>query len=293
VDGASGGGREGSLFAAARYDVGVLTRRELLERAEERLRARGGEEGAIEASRCFLRAMLVGIDETAAVPEELIQRVGEFLKLDMSDVLVPPALRRASTRPPASLSPLQVSPGERRRRVLFLGRHDSARIAMLEAVARGMLADEADVRAASLTPAANDPRAMRVLRHAGYATDLLSPRAVTVDDLSWADLVVTVGGLKDDWERFLPRTTPHQHEVIDDPVRLAREAPAPTDELEPFRAALRAIERSITVMRPPRSSRMPVAPSVRPSWPRVPSATRLSTPPPAPFPSSGRIRTKP
>ena len=76
----------------------VLTRRDLLDRAEARLRARGGEEGALEASRCFLRAMLVGIDDTAPVPDDLVARVGEFPKLDLSELTTNPALRRVSTQ---------------------------------------------------------------------------------------------------------------------------------------------------------------------------------------------------
>lgn len=250
----------------------VPTRRELLERAEARLRARGGEEGAVEASRCFLRAMMVGLDDNTKVPDDLVARVSEFLKLDLSELVSTPALRRASTRPPPNSVPLQSPPGERRRRVLFLGRADGARLAMFDAVARAMLMDEADVRAASLTPVAHDARTLRVLRHAGYATDALHPRAVTVDDLSWADLVVTVGGDRTDWEKLIPRCTPHQHEMIDEPIGLAR-AITEGDELEPFRAVLRVIERTVSVLRPPRSSRIPAAPALRPSWSRIPTAT--------------------
>ncbi len=267
----------------------VLTRRELMERAEARLRSRGGEEGSVEASRCFLRAMLASIDESAAVPDDLVARVGEFLKIDLTENA---ALRRASTRPPPSSFPLQAPPGERRRRVLFLGRNDSARIVMLEAVARSLLTDDADIRAASLTPVAPDPRTIRVLRHAGYATEVVSPRGVTVDDLSWADLVVTVGGEREDWERLLPRTTPHQHELVEDPVALARSLGS-GDELEPFRSSLRAIERACALLRPPRSSRIPSAPALRPSWSKLP-ALRPSDddPPPSVGPLSTRHRTK-
>jgi protein-tyrosine-phosphatase len=237
-----------------------VTRRDLMERAESRLRARGGpnaDEGALEASRCFLRAMLIGIDEQAPVPPDLVARVGEFLKIDVAELITPPALRRISTRPPPSSVPLMTAPGERRRRVLFLGRSDGARVAMFDAVARAMLASDVDVRTAALTPVAHDPRSLRVLRHAGYATELTHPRAVTVDDLSWADMVVTVGGEREVWEKFLPRSTPHQHEAIDDPIALARSLTGDSDELEPFRSTLRAVERAITQLRPPRVSRIP------------------------------------
>lgn len=250
----------------------VPTRRELMDRAESRLRTRGGEEGALEASRCFLRAMLVGVEDAAPVPNDLVARVGEFLKIDVAELLEgPPALRRQSTRPPPSSFPLQAPPGERRRRVLLLGRADGARLAMLDAVARSMLADEAEVRAAALTPIAYDSRALRVLRHSGYATELLNPRAVTVDDLTWADLVVTVSGEREDWERFLPRSTPHHHEPVDDPIALIRELTDEHDELEAYRAVLRAIERLLSGLRPPRSSRLPAAPALRASWSKFPA----------------------
>ena len=233
----------------------------------------------MEASRCFLRAMLMGIDDISAVPPELVARVSEFLKIDVAELVAPPALRRISTRPPPSSFPLQNAPGERRKRVLFLGRTDGARIAMFDAVARTSLSGDVDVRAASLTPAAHDPRALRVLRHAGYATEAVLPRAVTVDDLSWADLVVTVGAALDDWERFLPRSTIHQHEVIDDPLALARALASADDELEPFRAVLRVVERTIVALRPPRTS-------LRPSYSRLPVA---DIEPAQPAPASVRI----
>lgn len=242
-----------------------VTRRELMDRAESRLRARGGagsDEGALEASRCFLRAMLMGIDDHGPVPNDLVARVGEFLKIDVGELITPPALRRISTRPPPSNFPLQNAPGERRRRVLFLGRNDAARIAMFDAVSRASLAGDVDVRTAALTPIASDARALRVLRHAGYATDAIHPRAVTVDDLSWADLVVTVGTDREQWEKFLPRSTAHQHETIDDPIVQARTL-TEGDELDAFRAVLRVIERTVGALRPPRVSRIPGPPSVR------------------------------
>jgi len=251
----------------------VLTRRELMDRAEARLRSRGGDEGALEASRCFLRAMLVGLDDGSPVADDLVARVGEFLKIDVADLRgTAPALRRQSTRPPTSSYPLQAGPGERRRRVLLLGRSDSARLAMLDAVGRAMLADEAEVRAAALAPIPYDARALRVLRHSGYATELLNPRAVTVDDLTWADLFVTVGGEREDWERFLPRSTSHQHEPVDDPVALTRGWADEHDELEAYRAVLRTVERIVSMLRPPRSSRLPAAAPLRASWSRFPAA---------------------
>ncbi|MBI2388386.1 MAG: hypothetical protein HYV09_02105 [Deltaproteobacteria bacterium] len=244
------------------------TRRELMERADARLRTRGGEEGALEASRCFLRAMLMGIDDGGAVPDDLVARVGEFLAIDHGELMG--AAARPSTRPPPSSVMLQAVPGERLRRVLVLGRGDGGRVAMLDAVGRTMLVEEAELRAACLAPVAYDPRALRVLRLAGYATEGLGPRAVTVDDLTWADLVITVGGERDMWERFLPRSMPHQHEPIDDPIALTRGLSGEDDEHEAFRLALRVVERVLSALRPPRSSRLPVAPpSIRPSRSRI------------------------
>jgi protein-tyrosine-phosphatase len=247
-----------------------------MERAEIKLRARSVEEGGLEASRCFLRAMLVGIDDAAPVPDDLLARVSEFLKIDLEDLVAPP--QRPSVRPP-SANPLASVPGERPRRVLFLGRSDPARVAMIEAVARSVLADEVEIRAASLAPAPVDARALRVIRHAGYSTDGVHPRAVSVDDLSWADLVVTVGGEREDWERFLPRSTAHQHESIEDPVGLARGLETSRNELEPFRMVLRAVERMLGALRPPRATKVPtVAPPRAPSSPRLPALGAIRTP---------------
>jgi hypothetical protein len=98
-----------------------------------------------------------------------------------------------------------------------------------------------------------------VLRHAGYPTEGIVPRVLSVEDLSWADLVVTVSGEAEDWQRFLPRSMSHQHEAVDDPVSIAQALVGSQDEDEPFRSVLRTLERIVLLMRPPRSSRMPVA----------------------------------
>lgn len=256
------------------------TRREVMDRAESRLRARASDEEGIEASRCFLRAMLSSVDEQSPVPDDLVSRVAEFLKLDLEDLVGSAAPRRSSVRPSSSF-PLAAPLGERPRRVLFLGRSDPSRVAMIDAIARAVLTGDVEVRAASLAPVPVDARAMRALRHAGYSTDGVLPRPVTVDDLSWADVVVTFGGEREDWERFVPRSLAHQHEPIEDPVALARELDGTSEENEPFRLVLRAIERLVGMMRPPRSSRMPSAPSIpvaRPSIPRMPALGPQRTP---------------
>ncbi|MGZ3419327.1 MAG: arsenate-mycothiol transferase ArsC [Polyangiales bacterium] len=268
------------------------TRREIMDRAESRLRAKGGDEEGLEASRCFLRAMLTSVDDNAAVPQDLVARVAEFLKLDLDELMNGPTARR-SARPPAANS-LAAPPGERPRRVLFLGRGDAARLVMIDAIARATLAGEVDVRAASVSPVPFDARALRALRHAGYSTEGLAPRPMTVDDLSWADVVVTLSGEREDWDRFVPRSIVHQHEPVEDPVPLAKDLVGSEDENEPFRAVLRAIERLVAVMRPPRSSRMPAA---RPSSPRMPALAPQRTPVPAltpprtPMPALGPQRT--
>lgn len=249
-----------------------------MDRAENRLRARReGDEEGLEASRCFLRAMLTAVADHEQVPEDLVARVSEFLKLDLDELTNGPNSRRSARPPP--MSSLAAPPGERPRRVLFLGRSDAARLVMIDAIARATLAGEVDVRAAALSPVAFDPRAIRALRHAGYSTESIAPRPMTVDDLSWADVVVTIGGEREDWDRFVPRSIAHQHEPVEDPIVLAKDLVGSEDENEPFRSVLRAIERLVAVMRPPRSSRMPAAaPSVRPSNPRMPALVPQRTP---------------
>lgn len=229
-----------------------------MDRAEARLTARADAEGSVEATRCFLRAMLVGIDEDGAVPDDLVARIADLLKIERDELFgAPPAntvassSRRLSTRPPPSVGP-------RRQRILVLGRADAARLPMLEAIVRAAFAEEADVRGAALSPAPLDPRALRVLRLAGYATDALVPRALAVEDMTWSDLVVTVSGEREDWERLLPRNLEHVHDLIDDPAALARDLQEADDQSEPYRATLRAIERLVERLRGGRSARMPV-----------------------------------
>lgn len=275
-------------FAAVRRDPSaarcsatlsdMATRREVMERAEARLSTRADAEGSIEATRCFLRAMLVGIDEEGLVPDDLVARIADLLKIDRDELfgatLHAPALRRKSTRPPPSVGP-------RRQRILVLGRADAARLPMLEAVLRATFADEADVRGAALSPAPLDPRALRVLRLAGYATDALVPRALAVDDMTWGDLVVTVSGEREDWERLLPRNLEHVHELIDDPAAQARDLAEVDDQSEPYRSALRAIERLAGQLRAGRSVRIPAARNSS-TVPRASSFVRApSTPPPS------------
>jgi protein-tyrosine-phosphatase len=235
------------------------TRRELIERVTMRMRARGGE-GRVESSLCFLRALLVGVAEDAPVPAAVLSRVGEFLRIeedDLEDVeLEPPPpsnpVRRSSMR-------ISTAPPARMIRVLFLGRGDSARLPMLDAVATARYAGIAEVRSASLAPAPIDPRAIKVLRHAGIETDHLVSRTVSVDDLSWADLVVTASGTREDWERFIPRSMAHQHHSIPDPELGVADPGA--DVHDSLRYTLRMVERVIESVKPVRPSRFPPPPS--------------------------------
>lgn len=124
---------------------------------------------------------------------------------------------------------------------------------MVEAVARVRPSDEAEVRAAAHQPVPPDGRAIRVLRQAGFPVDGLAPRIVTVADLAWADLVITVTGEREDWDRFIPRSTPREHELLPDPLKLSSRS----DDLEPFRITLRAVERLVAARLNRRSSAGP------------------------------------
>jgi protein-tyrosine-phosphatase len=234
----------------------VTTRRELIDRVTTRMRLRGGE-GRVEASLCFLRALLVGIVDDAEVPTAVLGRVTEFLKIedDLDDVELdppaPPGPRRSSMR-------ISTAPPSRPTRLLFLGRSDSARLPMLDAVATAKLAGIAEVRSASIAPAQIDARVIKVLRHAGMETDHLSARTVSVDDLSWADIVVTYSGSREDWERYLPRSIAHEHFPVADP-ELEKLAPD-ADAFDILRQSLRTIERVVAGVRPARPSRFPPAP---------------------------------
>jgi protein-tyrosine-phosphatase len=239
------------------------TRRELIERVTMRMRARGGE-GRVESSLCFLRALLVGVADDAPVPAAVLSRVGEFLRIeedDLEDVeLEPPPppstpLRRSSMR-------ISTAPPARMVRVLFLGRSDPARLPMLDAVATARYAGIAEVRSASLAPAPIDARAIKVLRHAGIETGHLLARTVSVDDLSWADLVVTASGTREDWERFIPRSMAHQHHAIPEPELGVSDPNA--DVHDSLRYTLRMVEKVIASVQPLRPSRFP-PPGANPS----------------------------
>ncbi len=254
------------------------TRRELIDRVTMRMRARGGE-GRVESSLCFLRALLVGVADDAPVPAAVLSRVGEFLRIEEDDLEdgeleapPPPSnpIRRSSMR-------ISTAPPARMTRVLFLGRGDAARLPMLDAVATARYAGIAEVRSASIAPAAIDARAIKVLRHAGIETDHLVSRTVSVDDLSWADLVVTASGTREDWERFIPRSMAHQHHPVPDP-ELGLADPA-ADVHDSLRYTLRMVEKVIAAVKPVRPSRFPPPPSGNPTSMRgeSPSSSSIST----------------
>jgi len=226
------------------------SRRQLVERAESVLRARGdADEDGAEATRCFLRAMLAGIGEDDEVPGSLVARIADLLRIEVLALsrTIEPAPASRPSAPPAALR--QSSTGIRR--VLLLGRSDGERLPLTEGVARSML-DDAEVRAAAVSPAPYDARALKALRQAGYATDGLSARALSVDDLTWAELVLTVSGDPAFWDRTLPRSTPREHLSIDEPAVLEGQL----DDLECFRVALRQVERAVAPLRSLRASRM-------------------------------------
>jgi protein-tyrosine-phosphatase len=213
------------------------------------LQGRGdAEDEGAEATRCFLRAMLAGIGEDQEVPGALVGRIADLLRIDVLALSTHESsgASRASSRPAAPRASTD------KRKVLVVGRGDGERLPLCEGVARSML-DDAVVRAACASPINYDPRALKALRQAGYATDGLLSRPLSVDDLAWAELVLTVGGDRAYWERTLPRSTPREHLVVDEPQALADEL----DDLESFRVTLRQVERSIAPLRNLRPSRVP------------------------------------
>jgi protein-tyrosine-phosphatase len=199
-----------------------------------------------------LRAILVGVGEEQPVPTPMLERVAEFLRLDPQELEdeQPPqsSLRRSSLR-------ISTIPPERMTRILLLGRSDAVRVPMLHAVASARWASVAEVRAASIAPSPVDARVVKVLRQAGFDTDKVLPRPVTVDDLTWADLVVTITGTRDEWAKFLPRSIAHEHQPVTDPsLDSLREGADPLDVL---RHTLRNVERVVGGIRLARPSRFP------------------------------------
>lgn len=265
----------------------MMTRRELIDRVTSRMRARGGD-GRVEASLCFLRAILAGVGDDAPVPNEALARVQEFLRIDdEGDELLdseppPPAPARRSGR-------ISTAPPMRMTRILFLGRNDAVRLPMLDAVATARFAGIAEVRSAAIAPVTADARVIKVLRHAGIETEHLAARTVSVDDLSWADLVITVSGSREDWERFIPRSMSHDHHPIPDPELDA--IPVDADPLDALRYTLRMVERVIGQVRPARPSRFPPPAALPPSDGRLRAANPLR-PSSARLPALARIDTE-
>ena len=247
------------------------SRRELIERVTARMRQRGGE-GRVEASLCFLRALLVGVGDDQHVPDEMLERVSEFLRIEPQELEVEPPHRRSSLR-------ISTVPPARMTRVLFLGRSDPMRLPMFDAVGGARFSGIAEVRAAAIAPVAIDARAIKVLRHAGIETDHLAARSVSVDDLAWADIVVTFEGTREEWERFIPRSIAHEHHPVIDPMTEIDSLDEKADALDTLRYTLRSVERVIAAVRPARPSRFP-APAPLP--PMSPSSGRLPTMPPPP-----------
>ncbi|GAC1522171.1 MAG: hypothetical protein NVS3B10_22600 [Polyangiales bacterium] len=258
----------GAVSATVR--IAMPTRRELIERVTSRVRARSGED-RLESSLSFLSALLVGITEVHAVPPAMLERVGEFLRVEpheLGDEPPPSNPRRNSSLRISSIPP------PRPTRILLLGRGDPARMPMLHAVATARYSEIAEVRWASIAPVAVDARVLKVLRQAGYATAHLAPRTVSVDDMAWADLVVTATGTREEWERFIPRSIAHEHQPV--PAPALPELAADADPLEALRQTLRHVERAIAAVRPARPSRFP--PEVAPASLRAPPLPRITVP---------------
>jgi hypothetical protein len=232
----------------------MVTRRLLVERAESVLRARSddADEGGAEATRCFLRAMLAGLDDDATVPASLVGRIAELLRIDVGTLLPGTPSEPSAMRPSSHPTAVRPTASADARRILLLARADGERLALCEGVARVVL-DEATVRAAAMSPVPYDARALKTLRQAGYATDGLVARSLSVDDLAWAELIVTVGGDGAGWDRMLPRTTAREHIAFDEPSARASDL----DELESYRRQLRHIERALAPLRGSRGTRSP------------------------------------
>lgn len=97
-------------------------------------------------------------------------------------------------------------------RILFLSRTDACRGLMAEAAARVDGAGWLEARSAGLDPGAGpDPEALAALARAGLGGMDLRPKALTREDLEWADLVVSLDAAAGRRAGELAPGRPHRH----------------------------------------------------------------------------------
>lgn len=133
-----------------------------------------------------------------------------------------------------------MSRGERRRKVLFLCTHNSARSQMAEGLLRAMFCDRYDAYSAGVVPTSVDPDAIRAMDEIGI--DISGHRSKGIGDLSGAvfDLVVTVcDGARESCPIY-PGAVRQIHRSFEDPAAVTGPAEARLAAFRRIRDELRA-----------------------------------------------------
>jgi len=106
---------------------------------------------------------------------------------------------------------------KRRARVLFLSQDHRLRSQMAEGYARPLGDRWLEARSAGLSPTRVDPKAVALMAECGVDIADQVSRALTDEDLAWADLVVTFDPGARDRCPVLARTTQRRHRPIELP----------------------------------------------------------------------------
>ncbi|WRP17164.1 arsenate reductase ArsC [Carboxydochorda subterranea] len=133
-------------------------------------------------------------------------------------------------------------PEEPRVRILFVCTGNSARSQMAEGFGRALGEGIAEARSAGLEPKGLHPYAVRAMAEVGIDISQQRSKLLSMEDIRWADVVVTLCGDARDRCPVLPPGTRSYHWPLPDPAA-ARGSEA--DVLAVFRAVRDEIERDV------------------------------------------------
>ena len=130
-------------------------------------------------------------------------------------------------------------------RVLFVCTGNSCRSQMAEGFGRALGAHVAEVRSAGLEPKGLHPLAVRAMAEVGIDISHQRSKALTEEDLRWADVVVTLCGDARDRCPVLPEGTRSHHWPLPDPAAMA----GSEEEVMPvFRAVRDQVDREVRAL---------------------------------------------
>lgn len=104
-------------------------------------------------------------------------------------------------------------------KVLFICSGNSCRSQMAEGWLRVSSGGRIEAGSAGLDPHGQNPRAIAIMAEAGVDIAGQASKALTNDDLQWADLVITVCGDAEETCPLLPPGTRKEHWPLPDPAK--------------------------------------------------------------------------